>query len=191
MEAFSDGVIAVIITIMVLEIHVPSMKDAPTGMAALREIAPLLLVYLLSFIQTGIYWVNHHYLILGLKHVTHGILWTNLAVLFAMSLMPAATYWVAVRGLSPFSIGLYGLACVAPSLPWMVLSTLICKSSGKHPAAGFGKQGASVLLYAGSIAVARVSPYLSLALVGAVAVMWLLPPKQIVELMKRDGNTAE
>src|SRR5580658_7836905 len=93
LEAFSDGVIAVIITIMVLELHVPS-KEIPS-LAALRLDLPLVLVYLLSFIQTGIYWVNHHYLIDDLDRVTHGILWTNLLLLFSLSLIPLGTEWLA------------------------------------------------------------------------------------------------
>ena len=115
LEAFSDGVIAVIITIMVLELHVPGKEIA--NLAALRLELPLVLVYLLSFVQTGIYWVNHHYLIDDLDQVTHGILWSNLALLFALSLIPVATNWVGVRGISPSSIALYAALCAFPRPP--------------------------------------------------------------------------
>src|SRR5471032_56117 len=95
LEAFSDGVIAVIITIMVLELKVPAREIG--NAAGLHDVLPLLFVYLLSFVQVGIYWVNHHYLLDGLKQVTHGILWSNLAMLFCLSLIPVATNWVGVR----------------------------------------------------------------------------------------------
>jgi uncharacterized membrane protein len=110
LEAFSDGVIAVIITIMVLEFHVPGKEI--TNLDALRQAIPLVLVYLLSFIQTGIYWVNHHYLVDDLDQVTHGILWSNLAVLFSLSLIPAATNWVQSAAFRP-SPSLY----MGPSAP--------------------------------------------------------------------------
>ncbi len=148
LEAFSDGVIAVIITIMVLEIHVPGKEIA--NPAALRLALPLVLVYLLSFIQTGIYWVNHHYLVDDLDQVTHGILWSNLAVLFALSLIPAATEWVAVRGISSFSIALYAAVCAFPGVPWMVLSTLIQRRSDTPPASGMCETGCFHLPLPGS-----------------------------------------
>jgi uncharacterized membrane protein len=182
LEAFSDGVIAVIITIMVLELHVPNKEIA--NLAALRLELPLVLVYLLSFIQTGIYWVNHHYLIDDLDRVTHGILWSNLALLFALSLIPVATGWVGVRGISSFSIALYAAVCAFPAVPWMVLSTLIQRRSRTPPASGMFKQVASVSLYLGSIVVAYVSPWIAIAMIALVAVVWLLPPRKIVELSR-------
>jgi uncharacterized membrane protein len=186
LEAFSDGVIAVIITIMVLELHVPS-KEIPS-LAALRLDLPLVLVYLLSFIQTGIYWVNHHYLIDDLDRVTHGILWSNLALLFALSLIPVATNWVGVRGISSFSIALYAAVCAFPAVPWMVLSTLIQRRSKTPPASGMMKQIASVCLYLGAIVVAFVSPSTAIGMIALVAVVWLLPPRKIVELSRESTH---
>jgi uncharacterized membrane protein len=180
LEAFSDGVIAVIITIMVLELHVPGKEIA--NAAALRQALPLVLVYLLSFTQTGIYWVNHHYLVDDLDQVTHGILWSNLAVLFSLSLIPAATNWVAIRGISSFSIALYGAVCAFPGIPWMVLSTLIQRRSGMPPASGMLKQSVSFCLYLGSIPMAFVSPRIAIGMIVIVAVIWLLPPPKIVEM---------
>ncbi|MGC2617945.1 MAG: TMEM175 family protein [Acidobacteriaceae bacterium] len=182
LEAFSDGVIAVIITIMVLEIHVPGKEIA--NPAALRLALPLVLVYLLSFIQTGIYWVNHHYLVDDLDQVTHGILWSNLALLFALSLIPAATEWVAVRGISSYSIALYAAICAFPGAPWMVLSTLIQRRSDSPPASGIVKQAASICLYLGAIPLAFVSPRISIGMIVIVAVLWLLPPRKIVNLTR-------
>lgn len=182
LEAFSDGVIAVIITIMVLELHVPGKEIAT--LAALRLDLPLVLVYLLSFIQTGIYWVNHHYLIDDLDKVTHGILWSNLALLFALSLIPVATNWVGVRGISSFSIALYATVCAFPAVPWMVLSTLIQRRSRTPPASGMFKQAASLCLYLGSIFVAFYSSRIAIAMIALVAVVWLLPPRKIVQLSR-------
>ncbi|MES2392159.1 MAG: TMEM175 family protein, partial [Acidobacteriota bacterium] len=116
LEAFSDGVMAVIITIMVLELKIP--PDSISNAAALRQELPLLIVYLMSFVLVGIYWVNHHYLLDGCEQVTHGILWSNLALLFALSLIPAATQWVGERGISSFSVCLYSIACALPGIPW-------------------------------------------------------------------------
>lgn len=186
LEAFSDGVIAVIITIMVLELKVPAKEVG--NLTALHEVLPLVLVYLLSFVQVGIYWVNHHYLIDGLKQVTHGILWSNLAVLFCLSLIPVATNWVGVRGISSFSIALYSVACALPGTPWMVLSSLICHHAGQRPAGGMLKQIVSVSLYVGAIPLAFVSPYISLGMIALVAVVWLLPPREIVELTRNSTH---
>ena len=180
LEAFSDGVIAVIITIMVLELKVPGKEVS--NLVGLREAAPLLLVYLLSFVQTGIYWVNHHYLVDDLKRVTHGILWSNLALLFTLSLIPWATNWVALRGISSFSVALYCIVCQLPALAWFILSTLICRRSGKPLAGSPGQQIVSTILYTGAIPVAYYNPYISLAMISLVAVRWFLPPKKIVAL---------
>ena len=183
LEAFSDGVIAVIITIMVLELKVPARDIANT--TALHLVLPLVLVYLLSFIQTGIYWVNHHYLIDDLDQVTHGILWSNLALLFSLSLIPVATDWVAVRGISPFSIALYSTVCAFPGISWITLSTLICRHTGKHPASGMGQQLTSAALYLGAIPMAYVSPYIALGMICLVATFWLVPPRRIVEQTRK------
>ena len=180
LEAFSDGVIAVILTIMVLELKVPGKEV--TNLAGLRQDAPLLLVYLLSFVQTGIYWVNHHYLIDDVEQVTHGILWANLALLFTLSLIPWATNWIGLRGISSFSVALYCIVCQLPALAWFILSTLICRRSGKPLAGSTGQQIVSAILYTGAIPVAYYNPYIALAMISLVAVRWFLPPKQIIEL---------
>ena len=186
LEAFSDGVMAVIITIMVLELKVPAREVG--NFAGLHEVLPLVLVYLLSFVQVGIYWVNHHYLVDGIKQVTHGILWSNLAVLFTLSLIPVATNWVGVRGISPFSIALYSAACALPGIPWMVLSSLICHHTGKRPPGGLLKQALSCAFYLAAIPLAYVSPYISLGMIALVAILWLLPPREIVELTRKSEH---
>ena len=179
LEAFSDGVIAVIITIMVLELHVPTKEISNTD--GLRALLPLLLVYLLSFVQTGIYWVNHHYLVDDLDHVTHGILWSNLAFLFTLSLFPLATRWIGERGISSFSVALYAVCSVLPAITWIVLSNCICRTSGQPLAGSPIQQALSTALYLGSIPTSYWSPNVALGMIALVAVLWLLPPKKVVE----------
>ena len=179
LEAFSDGVIAVIITIMVLELHVPTKEVS--NLDGLIALAPLLLVYLLSFVQTGIYWVNHHYLVDDLDHVTHGILWSNLAFLFTLSLFPFATRWLGERGISSFSVALYAVCSVLPAISWIILSTFICRTSGQPLAGSPFQQAVSTALYLGSIPTAFYSPNLALCMIALVAIIWLLPPKKVVQ----------
>jgi uncharacterized membrane protein len=179
LEAFSDGVIAVIITIMVLELHVPGKEVSNVN--GLIALAPLLTVYLLSFVQTGIYWVNHHYLVDDLDHVTHGILWSNLAFLFTLSLIPFATTWIGNRGISPFAVSLYAFTCVLPAITWILLSNCICHTSGQPAADSRIKQAASTALYFGAIPTSYWSPNVALGMIALVAVLWLIPPKKVVE----------
>lgn len=173
LEAFSDGVIAVIITIMVLELKVP----APDGIAGLRAVLPTLFLYLLTFVQIGIYWVNHHYLVDEVETVTHGILWANLIFLFCLSLFPFATDWIGVKGLTPFNTALYAGVSILPGLGYMLLWIRIRSLSVTPAHASWGKQLASISLYLTAIPVAWYRPAASLALIAIVALLWLLPPK--------------
>ncbi len=173
LEAFSDGVIAVIITIMVLELKVPG----PDGVAGLRAVAPTVFLYLLTFVQIGIYWVNHHYLVDEVETVSHGILWANLVFLFCLSLFPFATDRIGVKGLSSFTTALYAAVSILPGLGYMWLWAQIRSQSSVPSHASWGKQIASVSLYVAAIPVAFYRPAVSLALIAIVAVIWLLPPK--------------
>lgn len=173
LEAFSDGVIAVIITIMVLELKVPEHD----GMAGLRAALPTVALYLLTFVQVGIYWVNHHYLVDEAETVSHGILWANLIFLFCLSLFPFVTDWIGTKGLSPFSTALYAAVSILPGVSYMALWIQVRTQSAAPPHATWAKQIASCVLYLGAIPVAFYSPRLSLVMIGVVAVMWLLPPK--------------
>jgi len=181
LEAFSDGVIAVIITIMVLELRVPSPAEMSTA-DALRLDLKMIAVYLLSFIQVGIYWVNHHYLLDDVKRVTHSLLWSNLGLLFCMSLIPFGTLWIANRGIGPVPVAVYAVCFVAPAIAWMVLSTLICSQTGIRPANGVVIQTVSAVLNVGAIFVALRSPWIALGMIGFVAFLWLLPPRRIVQM---------
>ena len=176
LEAFSDGVIAVIITIMVLELKAPG----PDGIAGLRAVLPAIFLYLLTFVQIGIYWVNHHYLIDEVETVSHGILWANLVFLFCLSLFPFATDWIGIKGLSPFTTALYAAVSIFPGLGYMALWIQVRRQSAAPAHASWGKQIASVSLYTAAIPVAYLRPAASLALIGIVAVLWLLPPRAAV-----------
>lgn len=173
LEAFSDGVIAVIITILVLELKVPG----PDGAAGLRAVLPTIFLYLLTFVQIGIYWVNHHYLVDEVEKVSHGILWANLIFLFCLSLFPFAMEWIGVKGLSSFTTSLYAVASILPGLGYMALWAQIRSQSTKSPHASWGKQITSVLLYLAAIPLAYLRPAASLLLIAIVAAIWLLPPK--------------
>jgi len=173
LESFSDGVIAVIITIMVLELKVPG----PDGVAGLLAVLPTIFLYLLTFVQIGIYWVNHHYLVDEVETVSHGILWANLMFLFCLSLFPFATDWIGVKGLSSFTTALYAAVSIFPGLGYMALWTQIRAQSATPADSSWGKQIASVSLYLTAIPVAYYRPVASLGLIGIVAVLWLLPPK--------------
>ncbi len=174
LEAFSDGVIAVIITIMVLELKVPALD----GMAGVRAVMPTIFLYLLTFVQIGIYWVNHHYLIDEVETVGHGILWANLIFLFFLSLFPFATDWIGTKGLSPFSTALYAAVSILPGASYMVLWMLVRAQSAVPPHARWSKQIWSVGLYLTAIPVAFYRPVASLSLIALVGVIWLLPPRR-------------
>jgi uncharacterized membrane protein len=173
LEAFSDGVIAVIITILVLELKVPGAD----GLAGLRVVLPTVILYLLTFVQIGIYWVNHHYLVDEIETVGHGVLWANLMFLFCLSLFPFATEWIGVKGLSSFNTALYAAVSIFPGVGYMALWSQIRRQSAAPAHASWGKQIASVLLYFTAIPVAYYRPAASLTLIGIVAVIWLLPPR--------------
>ncbi len=180
MEAFSDGVIAVIITIMVLELKVPTAHEMSSA-DAIRLDLKMIAVYLLSFIQTGIYWVNHHYLLDGLKRVSHALLWANLAFLFCLSLIPFGTQWIGVRGVEPVPVAVYAVCFVAPAIAWMVLSIVITRQTGVLPANGPLLQIISAALNIGAVFVALHAPWTAVGMIGIVALLWLLPPRSIVD----------
>ena len=175
LEAFSDGVIAVIITILVLELKVP-MHD---GVAGVREALPAVFLYLLTFVQIGIYWVNHHYLIDEAESVSHGLLWANLVFLFCLSLFPFATEWIGTRGLTHFSAALYAATSILPGASYNLVWVQVRKQSTAPAHASWAKQVTSIGLYVAAIPAAYWHPIASLVLISIVSVMWLLPPKPI------------
>ena len=187
LEAFSDGVIAVIITIMVLELKVPALHVPDREV--LRENLKILGVYLLSFVQVGIYWVNHHYLLDDLENITHGILWANLGLLFALSLIPFGVEWIGTRGVNPLPVAVYSVCFGVPAIAWSILAFVISRRTHLKPAAGIGKQAFSATFNLGAVFVAFYSPRMALGMIAAVAVAWLFPPRRIVE-KTRAGRTS-
>ena len=173
LEAFSDGVIAVIITIMVLELKVP----AQDGLVGLRVVLPTVFLYLLTFVQIGIYWVNHHYLVDEVETVSHGILWANLVFLFCLSLFPFATDWIGVKGLSHFSTALYAAVSILPGVSYTALWVQVRSQSVAPAHASWGKQISSWVFYVGAIPMAFYRPIVSLGMIAIVSGMWLLPPR--------------
>lgn len=173
LEAFSDGVIAVIITVLVLELKVP-LQD---GLPGLRAVGPTVFLYMLTFVQVGIYWVNHHYLIDEAKSVAHGILWTNLAFLFCLSLFPFVTEWIGAKGLTHFSTALYAAVSLTPGLTYFLLAKQVRRLSEAPAHFSTAKQVTSLLLYLVAVPAAYVSCPLSLAMICVVSVVWILPPR--------------
>jgi uncharacterized membrane protein len=173
LEAFSDGVIAVIITIMVLELKVPTSD----GWVGLRAVLPTVFLYLLTFVQVGIYWTQHHYLIDECETVSHGILWANLIFLFCLSLFPFATDWIGVKGLTSFSTALYAAVSIIPGLSYTALWLAVRARSTVPPHATWARMGTSTTLYLLAIPAAYVRPALALGLIVLVSVLWVRPPK--------------
>jgi uncharacterized membrane protein len=136
---------------------------APNGLAGLRLVLPSIFLYLLTFVQIGIYWVNHHYLVDEVETVSHGILWTNLMFLFCLSLFPFATEWIGIKGLSSFTTSLYAAVSIFPGLGYMALWSQIRSKSTASAHASWGKQIASVILYLTAIPMAYFRPAASLA----------------------------
>lgn len=187
LEAFSDGVIAIIITIMVLEMKAPHTSD----IAALQPIIPVFFSYVLSFIYLGIYWNNHHHLFQAAKHVNGRILWANLHLLFWLSLIPFTTAWM---GENPFSFGptvLYGLTLLFAAIAYFILSRALTIQHGKNSilAIALGrdiKGKLSVAFYAAGILSAYINPKISYSLYILVALMWLVPDKRIEKLAENE-----
>jgi uncharacterized membrane protein len=180
LEAFSDGVLAIIITIMVLEMKVP--HDA--SLAALAPIVPIFLSYALSFIYVGIYWNNHHHMLHTVQHVTGPMLWANLHLLFWLSLIPFATGWLGENHFAAMPAALYGVVLLGAALAYFILQTLIIRAQGEgsvlRRAMGTDWKGkASPLLYLTAIVLAPWAHWLSIALYAAVAAMWLVPDRRI------------
>ena len=187
LAAFSDGVIAIIITIMVLELHVPHGADA----AALAAAVPSFLSYVLSFIYVGIYWNNHHHLLHTVTWVDGLILWANLHLLFWLSIIPAATAWMGQNLSAPLPTAIYGVALLMPGIAYLLLQWAIVHRHGKQSrlteALGRDFKGKiSQILYGAGIVLAFVNPWISVALYVLVAIIWLVPDRRIERIVGRE-----
>jgi uncharacterized membrane protein len=186
LEAFSDGVLAIIITIMVLELRLPHGAD----LSALRPLIPALLCYLLSFVLLGIYWNNHHHMLQATQHVNGAVLWANLHLLFWLSLVPFVTNWMGESHFASWPVALYGAVLLAAAIAYFILERALISLHG-HDSALAGAVGRdlkgklSPLVYAVAIPLAFVKPWISCALYGGVAAMWLVPDRRIERTLPR------
>ena len=180
LEAFSDGVLAVIITIMALELKAP----VEGTFASLHERLPALLIYILSFTFVGIYWNNHHHLLRAARRVTAGVMWANLHLLFWLSLIPVLTEWIGEHYEKPAPAATYGVVGFGSAVAFTILIRAIIRADGSSSlvatAIGSDTKGrVSLLAYAAATALAFVSPWISYALFAAVAVMWFIPDRRL------------
>jgi len=189
LEAFSDGVLAIIITIMVLELKVPHA----TELAELKPLLPVLLSYVLSFIYVGIYWNNHHHLFQSTRHVTGGILWANLHLLFWLSLFPFTTGWTGENHFAATPTAVYGFVLLMAAIAYYILQRAIIASQGPDSllATAVGKDykgKVSPLLYFIAIPLAYLSPWISNGLYVFVALMWLIPDRRIERVIVKSKS---
>jgi TMEM175 potassium channel family protein len=180
LEAFSDGVLAIIITIMVLEMKVPHGED----LAALAPLAPVFLSYVLSFVYIGIYWNNHHHMLHTVKSVSGGVLWSNLHLLFWLSLFPFATGFMGENHFAPTPSALYGVVLLGAAIAYVILQRAIIRSQGRDSVlrAAVGKDWkgkVSPVFYVLGIASTFVVPWVAEAMYVIVALMWLVPDRRI------------
>jgi uncharacterized membrane protein len=185
LEAFTDGVVAIIITIMVLEIKVPPGAD----LAALSASVPLLLTYALSFVNVGIFWVNHHHMLHATNRIDGKVLWANLLLLFWLSLIPFVIRWIDEAGFVALPVAAYGvvLAMAAVGYTWLQWAIVARNGNDSKLAAALGsdlKGKLSLGLYLAAIALAFVRPWIALAIYIFIALMWFVPDKRIESLEK-------
>jgi uncharacterized membrane protein len=180
LEAFSDGVIAILITIMVLELKVPDGSDWP----AVRHTVFTLLLYVLSFVYLGIYWSNHHHMFHATKHVSGSVLWANLHLMFWLSLVPFMTTWMGESDFTALPTALYGVVLLAAAIAYTILQARIIAVEGKDSllarAVGSDVKGkASIALYLAGILLAFLHPLIADAIYAIVALIWLVPDRRI------------
>ena len=193
LEAFSDGVLAIIITIMVLELKAP--HDG-TDLKALRPLIPVFLSYVLSFVYLGIYWNNHHHMLRVVRRVNGAVLWANLHLLFWLSLFPFVTAWVGENHFAPTPSALYGVVLLLAAIAYYILQGTIIRSEGPGSllAAAIGrdlKGKLSPVIYLVAIPAAFVEPWISLAAYVLVALMWLVPDRRIERVLESASDRSQ
>jgi uncharacterized membrane protein len=184
LEAFSDGVIAIIITIMVLELKVPHSAD----LNALRPLLPVFLTYVLSFVYVGIYWNNHHHLLHTARHVDGRILWANIHLLFWLSITPFATAWMGDNHFAPLPVAAYGGVLFLLAISFTILVRALIRRHGPQStlarAVGGDRKGlTSLALYGAAVPLAFVNRWISLGLYVTVAIIWLVPDSRIERVL--------
>ena len=189
LEAFSDGVLAIIITIMVLELKTPHGQD----LATLRPLVPVFICYVLSFVYIGIYWNNHHHMLHLAGKVNGRILWANLHLLFWLSLIPFVTGWMGENGFAQLPVALYGAVLLMAGTAYYILSQFLKAHHGKDSmfarAIGKDKKGiASVVIYAVAIPLSFVSPWIAFSLYVVVALIWFIPDRRIERVIADEST---
>jgi uncharacterized membrane protein len=185
LEAFTDGVVAIIITIMVLEIHVPQGST----LASLQADVPVLLAYLLSYVNVGIFWNNHHHMLHVTERVNGRVLWANLTLLFWLSLVPFVIRWIDEAGFESLPTAAYGVVLLGAAVNYVILQKVIIALNGRDSrlavALGADRKGKlSIALYLLSVPLAFVRPWMAIALYVAVALIWLVPDRRIEAVLK-------
>ena len=180
LQTFSDGVLAIIITVMLLEIKIPHGND----LQALKPLLPIFLSYILSFIYVGIYWNNHHHMMYSVDRVNGSILWANMHLLFWLSLVPFASGWMGENNFTKWPVIIYGIPLAMAGIAYYILAHALIKLHGKNStlgrAVGKDRKGIiSVIIYVVAIAIAFYNPYMSLFLYATVAAIWLIPDTRI------------
>jgi uncharacterized membrane protein len=186
LEAFSDAVIAIIITIMVLELKVPHGEDWP----ALMPLIPVFMSYVLSFIYLGIYWNNHHHMLHAARNVDGSVLWANMHLLFWLSLVPFVTSWMGENHFGPIPVALYGIDLLAAALAYFILQNRLIAVNGKDSPIAIAVRGhdlkgkISPLIYTAAIVLSFFFPAAALALYFLVAIIWLVPDRRIERVLR-------
>lgn len=190
LEAFSDGVIAIIITVMVLEMHVPQGDD----LNALKGVFPVFLSYILSFVNIALYWNNHHHMMFTVQHINGKVLWANTHLLFWLSLVPFTTAWMGENHFTTWPVALYGTVLMMAGIAYYILAHTLMKLHGKDStiAKAIGKDHKgiiSVVIYIIAVPLAFLNAWISLGLYATVAGMWLIPDRRIEKKLIKEKNS--
>lgn len=191
LNAFTDGVIAIIITIMVLELRVPQSSS----LDALRPLLPVFGAYALAFVNVAIYWNNHHHMLQSARRIDGRVLWANMFLLFWLSLMPFVIRWIGATGVTAMPVAAYGVILIMSAIAYQLLEWALIAAEGQEStvAQAVGsrsKEWLSTALYTSAVGVAFLSPWISVALYAAVSVMWLVPDKRFERIAKTSGSSS-
>ncbi len=189
LEAFSDGVFAVIITIMVLDLKAP----AGDNLNALKPLLPIFLSYVLSFVYVAIYWNNHHHLFQIVKNVRGGVLWANVHLLFWLSLFPFVTAWAGENHFTSWPTAVYGFVLLMAAIAYFLLPRRLLAAHGRHSALSHAlgsdfKGKISPVFYALAIPLASVSPHFAVLIYAGVALLWIVPDRRVEHVIEREGH---
>ena len=179
LNALTDGVVAIVLTVMVLELKIPAQ---PTFRAVIA-VLPLLGAYLLAFVNVAIYWINHHHMMQSARRVTGGVLWANHALLFFLTLFPLMIRWIDEAGITPWPVASFGMVLVGAAVAYQVLERALIAAEGegsavKRAVGVGGKEWISFALYLASVPAAFASPYISVAILVGVSILWIVPDRR-------------